>query len=155
MADELRRRRKSALRHFPKWSQKSFSETGLCGQRVRKMMSEGMGSVIPIKVAEVRSFSKKLKMWDTGESCPQKVMAPQICKNSETSPPINPRKKVLKATPEKVQDEKTINFFALEGSLPPDFSGVSGRRYVFYGREKIIYGKGIAGDSPGQQTGGL
>ena len=88
MADELRRRRKSALRHFPKWSQKTFSEAGLCGQRVRKMMSEGMGSVIPIKIAEGR---KKLKMWDTGESCPKKVMAPQICKNSETSPPINPR----------------------------------------------------------------
>ena len=71
-------------------------------------MSEGMGvlraggtrlaptgaaaeTVIPIKVAEGRSLSEKLKMWDTGESCPKKVMAPQICKNSETSPPINPR----------------------------------------------------------------
>ena len=92
-----------------------------------------MGSVIPIKFAEGRSFSEMLKMWDTGESCPKKVTAPQICKNSETSPPINPRKKVLKATPEKVQDEKTINFFALEGSLPPDFSGVSERRSYIYG----------------------
>ena len=100
MADELRRRRKSALRHFPKWSQKTFSETGLCGQRVRKTMSEGMGSVIPIKVAEGRSFSEKLKMWDTGESCPKKVTAPQICKNSETSPPINPRENASKATRE-------------------------------------------------------
>ena len=57
-----------------------------------------MGSVIPIKVAEGRSFSEKLKMWDTGESCPKKVMAPQICKNSETSPPINPRENASKAT---------------------------------------------------------
>ena len=37
---------------FSKWSQKTFSETNLCGQRVRKTMSEGMGSGIPIKVAE-------------------------------------------------------------------------------------------------------
>ena len=61
-------------------------------------MSEGMGSVIPIKVAEGRIFSEKLKMWDTGESCPKKVMAPQISKNSEISPPINPRKRSSKAT---------------------------------------------------------
>ena len=71
-----------------KMEQKSFSETALCGQRVRKMMSEGMGvlrasgtrlaptgavaeTAIPIKVAEGRSFSEKLKMWDTGESCPK------------------------------------------------------------------------------------
>lgn len=58
-------------------------------------MSEGMGvlraggtrlaptgaaaeTVIPIKVAEGRGFSKMLKMSDAGESCPKKVMAPQI-----------------------------------------------------------------------------
>ena len=84
MADELRRRRKSALRHFLKWSQKTFSETGLCGQRVRKTMSEGMGSVIPIKVAEGRSFSEKLKMWDTGESCPKIVLTPQNHQSKKT-----------------------------------------------------------------------
>ena len=148
MADELRRRRKSALRHFPKWSQKTFSETDLCGQRVRKTMSEGMGSVIPIKVAEGRSFSEKLKMWDTGESCPamerstgpspcmlrhKKVMAPQICKNSETSPPINPRENAFKATPEMCKMKNLPSFFDPDGSLPPDFSGVSGRRYIFNG----------------------
>ena len=96
-------------------------------------MSEGMGSVIPIKVAEGRSFSEKLKMWDTGESCPKKVMAPQICKNSETSPPINPRENASKATPEMCNMKKTSNFFTPEGSLPPDFSGVSGRRSYIYG----------------------
>ena len=63
-------------------------------------MSEGMGSVIPIKVAEGRRFSEKLKMWDTGESCPEIVTTPQTCKNSRTIPPINPRKNASKATPE-------------------------------------------------------
>lgn len=69
-----------------------------------------MGSVIPIKVAEGRSFSEKLKMWDTGESCPKKVMAPQICKNSEASPPINPRKNSSKATLEKCKMKKSSTF---------------------------------------------
>ena len=96
-------------------------------------MSEGMGSVIPIKVAEGRIFSEKLKMWDTGESCPKKVMAPQIRKNSETSPPINPRENASKATREMCKMKKYPSFFDLDGSLPPDFSGVSGRRYIFYG----------------------
>ena len=73
-------------------------------------MSEGMGSVIPIKVAEGRSFSEKLKMWDTGESCPKKVMAPRICKNSETSPPINPRKSSSKATPEMCNLKNLLAF---------------------------------------------
>lgn len=63
-------------------------------------MSEGMGSVIPIKVAEGTVFSKMLKMWDTGESCPKKVLAPQRCKISEISPPINPRKNASKGTME-------------------------------------------------------
>ena len=88
-------------------------------------MSEGMGSVIPIKVAEGRSFSEKLKMWDTGESCPamerstgpspcmlrhKKVMAPQICKNSETSPPINPRENASKATREMCKMKNLPSF---------------------------------------------
>ena len=133
MADELRQRRKSALRHFPKWSQKTFSETDLCGQRVRKMMSEGMGSAIPIKVAEGRTKRKMRKVSDTGESCPKKVMAPQICKTSETSPPINPRKNASKATRKMCNMKKLPSFFDPDGSLSPDFSGVSGRRYVFYG----------------------
>ena len=96
-------------------------------------MSEGMGSVIPIKVAEVCSFSEKLKMWDTGESCREKVLAPRICKNSETSPPINPRENASKATREMCKMKNLPSFFGLDGSLPPDFSGVSGRRYIFYG----------------------
>ena len=96
-------------------------------------MSEGMGSVIPIKVAEGRSFSEKLKMWDTGESCPKKVMAPQICKNSETSPPINPRENASKATREMCNMKKQPSFLAPDGSLRPDFSGVSGRRCIFHG----------------------
>ena len=92
-----------------------------------------MGSVIPIKVAEGRIFSEKLKMWDTGESCPKKVMAPQIRKNSETSPPINPRKNSFKATPQMRKMKNLPSFFGSDGSLPPDFSGVSGRRYIIYG----------------------
>ena len=67
-------------------------------------MSEGMGSVIPIKVAEGRSFSEKLKMWDTGESCPKKVMAPQI------SPPINPRENASKATREMCKMKNLPSF---------------------------------------------
>ena len=116
-----------------KMEQKSFSETALCGQRVRKMMSEGMGSAIPIKVAEGRTKRKMRKVSDTGESCPEKVMAPQICKNSETSPPINPRENAFKATPEMCKMKNLPSFFDPDGSLPPDFSGVSGRRYIFYG----------------------
>ena len=96
-------------------------------------MSEGMGSVIPIKVAEGRSFSEKLKMWDTGESCPKKATTPQICENSQTSPPINPRKNVSKATREMCGMKNLPSFFDPDGSLPPDFSGVSGRRYIIYG----------------------
>ena len=92
-----------------------------------------MGSVIPIKFAEGRSFSEKLKMWDTGESCPKKVMAPQICNNSETSPPINPRKNASKATLEKCKMKKLSTFFDPDGSLQPDFSGVSERRSYIYG----------------------
>ena len=93
-----------------------------------------MGSVIPIKVAEGHSFSEKLKMWDTGESCPamkrstgpfpcmlrhKKVMAPQICKTSDTSPPINPRKNASKATRKMCNMKKLPSFFDPNGSLPP------------------------------------
>ena len=116
-----------------KMEQKSFSETALCGQRVRKMMSEGMGSAIPIKVAEDHTKRKMRKVSDTGESCPKKVMAPQICKNNETSPPINPRENASKATREMCKMKNLPSFFDPDGSLPPDFSGVSGRRYIFYG----------------------
>ena len=118
-------------------------------------MSEGMGSGIPIKVDEGHGFSKMLKVSDTGESCPKKVMAPQRCKISEISPPINPRKKASKATPEMCKMKNLSTFFDPDGSLHPDFSGVSRRRGFIYGREEIIYGKGVAGDSSGQQTGNL
>ena len=140
---------------FSKWSQKYFSETDLCGQRVRKMISEGMGSVIPIKVAERDENPESGYAYSAGESCPKKVMAPQRCKNSEISPPINPRKNASKATPEICKMKNLSTFFDPDGSLQPGFSGVSRRRGFIYGREEIIYGKGIAGDSSGQQTGNL
>ena len=138
-----------------KMEQKSFSETALCGQRVRKMMSEGMGSAIPIKVAEGRTKRKMRKVSDTGESCPKKVMAPQICENSQTSPLINHRKNVSKATPGMCSMKNSPTYLSGDGSLPPEFSGVSGRRYCSYGRKEIVYSEGITGDSPGQQAGGL
>ena len=72
-----------------KMEQKSFSETALCGQRVRKMMSEGMGSAIPIKVAEGRTKRKMRKVSDTGESCPKKVIFSSAMRCSEISPSIN------------------------------------------------------------------
>ena len=87
-------------------------------------MSAGMGSVIPIKVAEGRSFSEKLKMWDTGESCPKKVMAPQRCKISEISPPINPRKNASKATPEKCKMKILSTFLIRMVPFTPIFLGL-------------------------------
>ncbi len=83
-----------------------------------------MGSVIPIKVAEGRSFSEKLKMWDTGESCPKKVMAPQFYKNSESFPPINPRKNASKATPEDVQHENSFDILTRMVPFRLDFLGL-------------------------------
>jgi len=100
---------------------------------VEKRGQEGMGSAIPIKGAGRYENPESGYAYSVGESCPEKVMAPQICKNSETSPPINPRENASKATPEMCNMKKTSNFFTPEGSLPPDFSGVSGRRSYIYG----------------------
>ena len=74
-------------------------------------MSEGMGSVIPIKVAEGRIFSEKLKMWDTGESCPKKVMAPQICKKQRNISSHKSKIKGSQGNTENVQDEKSFIIF--------------------------------------------
>jgi hypothetical protein len=60
-------------------------------------------------------------------------MVPQRCKNSQISPPINPRKNALKATPEKCKMKNLSTFFDADGSLQPDFSGVSRRRGFIYG----------------------
>ncbi len=58
---------------------KTIFRIGTCDEMRWKMNTEGMGSVIPIKVAEERTKRKMRKVWSAGESCPKKVMAPQRC----------------------------------------------------------------------------
>ena len=100
-----------------------------------------MGSVIPIKVAEGHSFSEKLKMWDTGESCPKKVLAPQKSKVTEITPPINHKELSPQESSGKYNSGKINHaditaghkiqkndFFTGEAFLEPGFFGVNGRR---------------------------
>ena len=84
----------------------------------------GYGERNPHQGCEGRSFSEKLKMWDTGESCPEIVLAPQLCENSEITSPINPRKNTFKATRKRWRLENLPDFWLRLVPLPLGFLGL-------------------------------
>ena len=70
-----------------------------------------MGSGIPIKFAERDENTESGYAYSAGESCPKKVMAPQICKNQRNISSHKSQIKGSQVNTENVQDEKSFIIF--------------------------------------------
>ena len=127
MEDEIHRCdtfQSGAKNHFPDWH-----------LRRNEMENEyrGYGERYPHQGCRRTRFQQNAENVGHRRILPYESFGSSEMQNQCISPPINPRKKASKATPEKCKMRIFPTFFDLDGSLRPDFSGVSGRRYIFYG----------------------